>query len=90
MSNISVFNTLIILVIIVAGLLAVVIDDVLCNIIAMSVAATFMSLEFIILRAPEVAIIEIVVGTVLVPIIFIISLKKINIKIVSPKEKEEM
>lgn len=77
-SSIVILNTLIILAIVVAAILTVYFDKLLSSIIALSVAGSFVALEFIILQAPDVAIAEVAVGAVLSPVIFIIALKKVK------------
>jgi energy-converting hydrogenase B subunit D len=78
MDKITLLNALIMIGIIVAGFLVVVIDDILPCIIASSVVGTFIAIEFLLLRAPDVAIAEGAVGAVLSPVIFIIALMKIR------------
>jgi uncharacterized MnhB-related membrane protein len=89
MSNITILNTLVMIGIIVAGLLTVIIDDTLSCVIAMSVVGVFIAIEFLLLRAPDVAIAEGAVGAVLTPVIFIITLMKIKDKKDPDKEKED-
>ncbi|WP_055668082.1 Na(+)/H(+) antiporter subunit B [Desnuesiella massiliensis] len=81
MSSISILNTLILIGIIISGILAVVIDEILPCIIATSVVGTFIAIEFLLLRAPDVAIAEGAVGAILTPVIFIIALQKIKDKV---------
>lgn len=88
MNSLTILNIIIIIGIVIAGLLVVIIDDLLPCIIATSVVGTFMALEFLLLRAPDVAIAEGAVGAVLTPIIFIIALTKINKVNGKSKEKE--
>jgi uncharacterized MnhB-related membrane protein len=78
MDSIFILNTLVVIGIIVAAVLAVVFDKLLSSIIALGVVGSFMALEFILLHAPDVAIAEASVGAVLSPIIFIIALKKVK------------
>jgi energy-converting hydrogenase B subunit D len=80
MNNISILNTIIMIGIIVAGFLTVIIDDILPCVIALSVVGTFIAIEFLLLRAPDVAIAEAAVGAVLTPVIFIIALMKVKDK----------
>jgi uncharacterized MnhB-related membrane protein len=80
MSSISLLNTLVMIGIIVAAFFVVVIDDILPCIIAASVVGTLVALEFLLLRAPDVAIAEGAVGAVLTPVIFIITLIKLKDK----------
>ncbi|WP_163193179.1 Na(+)/H(+) antiporter subunit B [Clostridium thermarum] len=88
MSSMDILNTLIMIGIIVAGLITVIVDDLLPCIIASSVLGTFIAIEFLLLRAPDVAIAEGAVGAVLSPIIFIITLKKVQGKAKSLPEKQ--
>lgn len=69
-------NTLVIVGIVVSAVLAVVFDKVLSSVIALGVTGAFVSLEFIILQAPDVAIAEAAVGAVLGTAIFIIAIRK--------------
>jgi uncharacterized MnhB-related membrane protein len=78
MNSIFILNTLVVVGIITAAVLAVVFDKLLSAIIALSAVGSFMALEFILLHAPDVAIAEASVGAVLSPIIFIIALKKVK------------
>lgn len=89
MINISLLNALIMIGIIVAGFFVVVIDDILPCVIAMSVVGTLVAIEFLLLRAPDVAIAEGAVGAVLTPVIFIITLMKIKDKKDPDHQKEE-
>jgi energy-converting hydrogenase B subunit D len=89
MINISVLNAVIMLGIIAAGFLTVVIDDILPCIICLSVVGALIALEFLLLRAPDVAIAEAAVGAVLTPIIFIITLRKVRGKENRGKQKGE-
>lgn len=86
MSSLAVLNTLIIIGMVIAGVSLLFIEDLLPCVIAMSVVGAFLAIEFLLLSAPDVAIAEAAVGAILTPIIFIITLKKINEK---KKEKEE-
>ena len=89
MNSIMILNTVIIIGIIVTGIITVVVDDILPCIIAMSAVGSFVALEFLLLRAPDVAIAEAAVGAVLTPVIFIITLKKVKGKIEPLKKKED-
>jgi energy-converting hydrogenase B subunit D len=75
-TSFTVLNTLIIVGMIIAGICVVVIDDLLPCIISMAVVGTFVMIEFLLLRAPDVAIAEGAVGMILTPVIFIIALSK--------------
>lgn len=76
-------NTLVVLGIVVAAVLAVVFDKLLSSVIAAGVAGAFLALEFILLHAPDVAISEAAVGAVLSTILFVIAIKK------TTKKKED-
>jgi energy-converting hydrogenase B subunit D len=89
MDKITILNVLIMIGIIVSGFLVVVIDDIVPCIIASSVVGTFIAIEFLLLRAPDVAIAEGAVGAVLTPVIFIIALIKIRDKNSEDGNKEE-
>lgn len=78
MSSITILNAIIIAGMLIAAFCVVVIDDILPCIIAYSVVGTFIALEFLLLRAPDVAIAEGAVGTILTPVIFIIALTKVK------------
>lgn len=78
MSSIVVLNTLAIIGIIVSALLTVYFEDLLSSIIALGAVGAFVSLEFILLHAPDVAIAEAAVGAVLSPVIFIVALRKVK------------
>ena len=56
------------------------IEDLLPSIIAMAIMGSFLALEFLLLKAPDVALAEAAVGAILTPIIFIVTLKKVKDK----------
>lgn len=85
MNSFAVLNVIIIAGMIISALSLLFIDDLLSSIIAMSVMGTFLALEFLLLKAPDVALAEAAVGAILTPIIFILTLKKIK----EPKEEEK-
>lgn len=76
-------NTLVVVGMIVAAVLAVAFDNLLASVIAMGVCGSFAALEFILLQAPDVAISEAAVGAVLSTILFVITLRK------TTKKKDE-
>ena len=45
-----------------------------------SIMGSFLALEFLLLKAPDVALAEAAVGAILTPIIFIVTLKKVKDK----------
>ena len=87
MSSFDVLNTLIIVGLVASALCVFFLDDILQCIIAMAVLGGFLALEFLLLKAPDVALAEAAVGAILTPIIFMITLKKVKSKKV--KEEEE-
>lgn len=87
MSSFEILNLVIIIGIIISALSVFFLDDLVHCIIAMSVLGGFLALEFLLLKAPDVALAEAAVGAILTPIIFMITLKKVKSKKV--KEEEE-
>lgn len=80
MSSFEILNFLVIFGLIIAALCVFFLDDILQCIIAMAVLGTFLALEFLILKAPDVALAEAAVGAILTPVIFIITLNKVKTK----------
>ena len=79
MSNmIVILNVLVILGLVVSAILAVHLKNLLSAVIALGVTGLFAAAEFLILHAPDVAISEAAVGAALVPLIFIVTLRKIK------------
>ncbi len=85
MTAFNVLNAIILIGLVISALCVLFLDDILQCIIATSVMGTFLALEFLLLKAPDVAIAEAVVGAILTPIIFIITLNKIK----KTRQKEE-
>ena len=85
MTAFNIVNAIIIIGLIISAVSIFILDDVLQCIIAISVLGTFLALEFLLLKAPDVAIAECAVGAILTPVIFIITLN--NVK--RNKNKEE-
>ena len=73
-----ILNTFVIAGILIGAYLTVHFDDLLSSIISLSVTGAFISLEFILLQAPDVAIAEASVGAVLSTVIYIITLRKVR------------
>ena len=71
-----ILNTLIILGIVVCAVLTVTVKRTLSSIICMAGCGAFVSLEFIMPQAPDVAIAEAAGGVVLTTIIFVVALRK--------------
>ena len=80
MNSFAVLNTIIILGMIIAAASLLFIEELLPSIIAMSIMGSFLALEFLLLKAPDVALAEAAVGAILTPIIFIVTLKKVKDK----------
>ena len=79
MSNlIVILNILIVLGMVISALLASHMENLLSAVIAMGVTGLFAAAEFLLLHAPDVALSEAAVGAALVPLIFIVTLKKIR------------
>lgn len=87
MNSFQILNSLIIIGLIVSAICVFFLDDLLQCIIAMAILGSFLALEFLLLKAPDVAIAEAAVGAILTPIIFIIALNKVKPK---KDEGEEM
>ena len=89
MSSFDALNTLIIVGLIASAICVFFLDDILQCIIAMAVLGGFLALEFLLLKAPDVAIAEAAVGAILTPVIFIITLNKVKTKKIKEEEKCE-
>jgi uncharacterized MnhB-related membrane protein len=74
-SFIEIIHISILIIMIVAGFLAVVLKKLLPSVIALSVASLLLSLEFYILHAPDVAIAEAAIGAGLTMAIFIFAIR---------------
>ena len=81
-----ILNTLVMVAIVVSAIYAVMAKKLLSSILALGATGAFVSLAFIILHAPDVAIAEAAVGAVLSTSIFIVALRKVTKK---GKEEEE-
>lgn len=75
-----ILNLLVIIGIIASAILAVVSKGTLSSVLALGATGAFMTLEFILLHAPDVAIAEASVGVVLSTAIFIVAIKKTTAK----------
>ena len=79
MSNIIVIlNVLIVLGMVVTAILAVRLENLISAVICLGVTGIFAAAEYLLLHAPDVALSEAAVGAALVPLIFIVTLKKIK------------
>lgn len=74
-SFIEIIHISILIMMIVAGFLAVVLEKLLPSVIALSVASLLLSLEFYILQAPDVAMAEAAIGAGLTMAIFIFAIR---------------
>lgn len=80
MGNFTFLNILILVGIILCGIIVFKLEDLLYSVIAMAVLGTLVAIEFLMLKAPDVALAEGAVGAILTPVIFVITLKKIQDK----------
>lgn len=79
MSNIVIIlNVLVVLGMVVSAILACHFDNLLSSVIALGATGLFAAAEFLVLQAPDVAISEAAVGAALTPLIFIVTLRKVN------------
>lgn len=72
----TILNSLCLLGIVVSAILAVTLEKPLSASIALGATGAFVSLEFLLLQAPDVAIAEASVGAVLSTILFVVAVKK--------------
>ena len=73
-----ILNVLIVLGMVISAILAVHFENLLSSVIALSITGVFCAAEFLVLHAPDVAISEAAVGAALVPLIFIVTLRKVS------------
>ena len=79
MSNlIVVLNVLVVLGLVISAVLASQLENLLSAAVALAVTGLFAAAEFLILHAPDVAISEAAVGAALVPLIFIVTIRKVG------------
>ena len=76
MAPMYIVNMLSILGIVICAILTVTLKKTISCIISLAACGAFVSLEFIVLQAPDVAIAEAAVGVVLTTIVFVVGLKK--------------
>lgn len=72
----SILNAIIMVAIVITAVYAVAAKNILNSVIALGVTGIFVSLAFVILQAPDVAIAEAAVGAVLSTAIFVITIRK--------------
>lgn len=82
---IFVLNTLVLVGALASAIVAVQAKKLLDSVIALAATGSFISLEFLLLQAPDVAIAEASVGAVLSTVLFIIALRKVG----GGKEEQE-
>lgn len=75
---IVVLNTLVLVGALASAIVAVQAKKLLDSVIALAATGSFISLEFLLLQAPDVAIAEASVGVVLSTVLFIIALRKVR------------
>ena len=75
---IVVLNTIVLIGALASAVVAVRAEKMLDSVIALGATGSFISLEFLLLQAPDVAIAEASVGAVLSTVLFIIALRKAN------------
>jgi len=75
MNILTILNTLVIIGIVVSAMCAVCFEKILSSVLALGATGAFMSLEFLLLQAPDVAIAEASVGAVLSTIIFLVAIR---------------
>ena len=75
---IVVLNTIVLIGALASAVIAVRAEKLLDSVIALGATGSFIALEFLLLRAPDVAIAEASVGAVLSTVLFIIALRKAN------------
>ena len=75
---IVILNTLIMIVIVIAAIVAIQAKKVITSVIALDVTGSLAALEFLLLQAPDVAIAEASVGVVLTTVLYIVALRKVK------------
>ena len=75
---IVILNTLIMIGIVIADIVAIQAKKVITSVIALDVTGSLAALEFLLLQAPDVAIAEASVGVVLTTVLYIVALRKVK------------
>lgn len=75
---IVILNTLIMIGIVIAAIVAIQAKKVITSVIALDVTGSLAALEFLLLQAPDVAIAEAGVGVVLTTVLYIVALRKVK------------
>ena len=73
---VTILNTLVILGAVASGLVAARAEKVINSVIALAACGSFVTVAFLMLQAPDVAIAEAAVGAVLSTILYVIALKR--------------
>ena len=76
---IVILNTLIMIGIVIAAIVAIQAKKVITSVIALDVTGSLAALEFLLLQAPDVAIAEASVGVVLTTVLFFVGLRMVNV-----------
>lgn len=76
--NNDILNTVVILCAVICAIITVSLKDTLSAIISMLAMGLFIALEFLRLNAPDVAIAEIAAGVIFIPVLFLITLKRVR------------
>lgn len=75
-NTLFILNAFIVLGIVVSAILAAGFKNTLSSVVALAACGAFVTLEFIVLQAPDVAIAEAAVGVVITTIIYVVTLRK--------------
>ena len=75
---IVILNTLIMIGIVIAAIVAIQAKKVITSVIALDVTGSLAALEFLLLQAPDVAVAEASVGVVLTTVLYIVALRKVK------------
>lgn len=75
---VTVLNTLVIIGAVASAVVAVQARRLIDSVIALDAVGAFITLEFVLLQAPDVAIAEASVGVVLCTVLYIIALRRVN------------
>ena len=75
---IVILNTLIMIGIVIAAIVAIQAKKVITSVIALDVTGSLAALEYLLLQAPDVAIAEASVGVVLTTVLYIVALRKVK------------
>ncbi len=86
MNSFLILSTLFTIGLIVCGALVVWAKGMVSAIVASAATGTFLTLLFLLMEAPDVALSEAAVGAVAVPVVMLISLAKIRGLLTNPKE----